>query len=94
MPEIEDIRIGYRYLFYSNSSTLLPSNIFRATLLKKDRNRLYLSDIQTHSKTPYQYINWTVHTQFVKKIEALEDIVQSTNTKLPDDILRIIDTYL
>jgi len=94
MPEIQELRTGYRYLFYSNSRTLLPSDIFRATLLKKDKNKLYLSDIQITSETPCEYVNWTVHTQFVKKIEALEDIIQSTDTKLPVDILRIIDTYL
>jgi hypothetical protein len=93
MTEIGELRTGHRYLFYSNSSTLLPSDIFRATLLKKERNRLYLSDIYIiSSETSYEYVNWTVHTQFLKKIEALEDMVQ--NTKLPDDILRIIDTYL
>ena len=92
MTEIQELRTGHRYLFYSNSSTLLPSDIFRATLLKKERNRLYLSDIHIISDTPYEYVNWTVHTQFLKKIEALEDMVQIA--KIPVDILRLIDTYL
>jgi hypothetical protein len=96
MPEIQELRLEHRYLFHSNSSTLLPSDSFRATIIKKERNRIYLSDIHILSDTPYeyQYPNWTVHTQFLKKVEALEEIIQPSNTKLPNEIIRLIDTFL
>ena len=95
MPEIQELIPGNRYLFHSNSSTLLPANLFRATLIKKDRNRLFLTDIQMEMESShYQYVNWTVYTQFIKKVEALEDILQPIDTKLPQELLHLIDTYL
>jgi hypothetical protein len=94
MPEVEELRIEHRYLFHSNSSVLLPSDSFRATIIKKERNRLYLSHVQPVPNTPYEYLNWTVYTQFLKKVEALEEIIQPSNTKLPDEIIRLIDTFL
>jgi len=92
----EHLRVGQRYTFYEKrpSEPDSATRSYRGTFL----------EIRTVDSREYMYVrcDYKIHNRlaisiaplhFIKKIETLEDVLQN-KSNVPDDVLRIIDSFV
>jgi hypothetical protein len=92
----QNLKVGQRYTFYEKRPSEPDSSIrsYRGTFLEvrnvDHREYIYVKcDYKIHNRLAISI----APLHFIQKIETLEDILQN-KSNVPDDILRIIDSFV
>jgi len=91
---LTDLMQGQRYTFYYK--TRHGENIFRANFLALHQYKQYKTLIIDRYESDFVGTNkdtiWYVDPNLVYKIETLSEIIDG-KSKLPDDVLHVIDNF-